>query len=194
VAGGATGAGLLKDNLATVEVMDTETLQWLTANSLPHPFGLASATICGDRLYLLGGSDTNDITKSLLTCSVPDLLHSCQPPSGPSLGERLKSVSLADQHQVWQKVADIPVYRSICTTINGQLLAVGGSDSRSCATDSVYRYNPTSNSWEVISHMPTARYWCLVAVLPSSELMVVGGRNASSTTKLDAVDIASVKP
>ena len=192
VAGGTTGAARYEDNLATVEVMDTETCQWLTASSLPHPFNQTSATICGDHLYLLGGIDTNDVTKSLLTCSVPDLLHSCRPPSGPPLGERLKgALSLADQRQVWQKVADVPVYRSTCTTINGQLLAVGGSDSNYSGIDAVYRYTPTSNSWEVISHMPTARYWCLVAVLPSSELMVVGGC-PSTISKTDAVEIASV--
>ena len=189
VAGGTTGTGRYTDNLATVEVMDTETCQWLTASSLPHPFNAASATICGDRLYLLGGYDSKDWTKSLLTCSVPDLL------SVPPLEEQLKrDLSLTDQHQVWQVVADVPVYRSTCTTINGQLLAVGGCNSSSDATDAVHRYNPTSNSWEVISHMPTARCWCLVAVLPSSELMVVGGRTGStfSMTDLDAVEIASV--
>ena len=188
VAGGTTGAG--KDNLATVEVMDTKTCQWLTASSLPHPFNWASATICGDRLYMLGGNDTNDKTKLVLTCSLPDLLHSCQP---SSLGGRLKrALTRADQHQVWQKVANMPVYWSTCTTINGQLLAVGGRDSSyNSDTDAVYRYDPTSNSWEVISHMPTARRWCLVAVLPSSELMVVGG-GTGGVDRTDAVEIASV--
>ena len=198
VAGGTTGAGYNEDNLATVEVMNTETGQWLTASSLPHPFKWASATICGDRLYMLGGDDTIDMTKSVLTCSLPDLLHSCQP---SSLGGRLKrALKLADQHQVWQEVADVEVHRSTCTTINGQLLAVGGRVSRySGHTDAVYRYDPTSNSWEVISHMPTARSLCLVAVLPSSELMVVGGDahdNTDGKTVIrvgtDAVEIASV--
>ena len=130
------------------------------------------------------------MTTSVLTCSLPDLLHSaCQPSSVPSLGGRLKrALTLADQRQVWQKVADMPVYWSTCTTINGQLLAVGGCDI--IDTDAVYRYNPTSYSWEVISHMPTARCLCLVAVLPSSELMVVGGRTGYCNT--DAVEIASV--
>ena len=193
VAGGTTGAGDYKDNLATVEVMNTETCQWFIASSLPHPFALASTAICGDRLYMLGGNDTNDETKSVFTCSPPDLLRSCQPSSVPSLGGQLKrALTLADQHQVWQKVADVPVYWSTCTTINRQLLAVGGCDSSySDTTDAVYRYDPTSNSWEVISHMPTARHSCLVAVLPSSELMVVGGLTGVFDC-IDAVEIASV--
>ena len=190
VAGGTTGAGKYKDNLATVEVMNTETCQWFTASSLPHPFNRASAIICGDRLYMLGGFDMNGKTKSVLTCSLPDLLHSCQP---SSLGGRLmRALSLADQNRVWQEVADVPVYRSTCTTINGQLLAVGGCDSNNSGTDAVFRYNPTSNSWEVISHMTTARHLCLVAVLPSSELMVVGGRTGDGGSTTDSVEIAIV--
>ena len=189
VAGGTTSAGNLRDNLATVEVMYMETHRWFIASSLPHPFNRASATISGDRLYMLGGIDTNEKTKSVLTCSLPDLLQSCQ----PSLGQRLKrALSLADKYKVWQNVADVPLYLSTCTTINGQLLAVGGCDSGySDHTDAVYRYNPTSNSWEVISHMPTARRLCLLAVLPSSELMVVGGRTGRYIDT-DAVEIASV--
>ena len=191
VAGGTTGAGKYKDNLATVEVMDPKTRQWLTASSLPHPFNWASAVICRDRLYMLGGIDTNEKTKLVLTCSLPDLQHSCQPSSVPSLGGRLKALSLAGQHQVWQEVADMPVYLSTCTTISGQLLAVGGRDSSYSDTNAIYRYNPTSNSWEVISHIPTARCWCLLAVLPSSELMVVGGCTGGYFDT-DAVEIASV--
>ena len=193
VAGGTTGAGNCEDNLATVEVMDTETCQWFTASSLPHPFAWASATIHGDRLYMLGGNDTNGETTSVLTCSLPDLLHSCQPSSVPSLGGRLKrALTLAVQRQVWQKVADVPVYDSTCTTINGQLLAVGGRYARhSGTTDAVYRYDPTSNSWEVISHMPIARSQYLVAVLPSSELMAVGGMTGGYDST-DGVEIASV--
>ena len=183
VAGGTTGGGTYKDNLATVEVMDTENLQWYSVSSLPHSFNWTSATICGDRLYLLGGNDINGKSKSLLTCSLPDLLPSCNP---PSLGAHLKTaLTLGDEDQVWQKVADVPLHGSTCITINEQLLAVGGEDARYNETDAVYRYNPANNFWEVISHMPTARCRCLVAVLPSSELMVVGGGT-------DSVEIASV--
>ena len=189
VAGGTTGSGRSDESLATVEVMNMETGQWLTASSLLFPFNAALATICRDRVYMLGGNDTNDNTKSVLTCSLPDLLHSCQP---SSLGGQLKgALTLADQHQVWQEVADVPVYLSTCTTINGQLLAVGGNVSNRSNTDAIYRYDLTSNSWEIISHMPTARCWCLVAVLPRSELMVVGGCT-EVFNDTDAVEIACV--
>ena len=46
--------------LSTVEVMDTETLQWSTASRLPHTLNEASATLCGDQVYMLGGGDQNN--------------------------------------------------------------------------------------------------------------------------------------
>ena len=55
----AGGVGGYKD-LSTVKVMDTETLDWSTASSLPHPLSEASATLSGDKVYMLGGFDQLD--------------------------------------------------------------------------------------------------------------------------------------
>jgi hypothetical protein len=38
-----------------------------------------------------------------------------------------------------------------------QLLVVGGIDSDNKSTTAVYMYNQATNSWNVISHMTTAR-------------------------------------
>ena len=43
--------------LSTVEVMHTESHQWSTAADLPQPMFYASATVCGDSIYMLGGRD-----------------------------------------------------------------------------------------------------------------------------------------
>ena len=54
--------------------MDTETLQWSTASSLPHPLGEASTTLCADQVYILGGFDqTGKESKSVFTCSLATL-------------------------------------------------------------------------------------------------------------------------
>ena len=45
------------------------------------------------------------------------------------------------------------------------------SDEHIKPTSAIHRYNPTSNSWDLISNMPTARFWSLVAVLPTSQMM-----------------------
>ena len=187
VAGGSTG--YKKPKLSTVQVMDTETLQWSTASSLPHPLYQASATLCGDHLYMLGGWVEDDKpSKSVFTCSLAALLQSCQP---QSLGERLKTLSLASRPKVWHQLADTPVTLSTCASIHGRLLAVGGKDSDGKETTAIHMYNTTTNSWEVISHMTTPQSQCLVAVLPHNQLMVVGGFITGVNTT-DSVEIASI--
>ena len=155
VTGGSTGP-YTTNNINTVEVMDTKTLVWSTVSSLPHPYGFASATICGDHLYMLGGWNDKNKTSSVLTCSLTELLQSSSSSSS-----------------VWHRVADVPAYWSTCASVNGQLLAVGGEDYK--ATSAIYKYNQRTNTWDHISDMPTARYMCLVAVLPTNEMMAVGG-------------------
>ena len=172
VAGGATGPDRA-DHVNTVEVMDTKTLVWSTVASLPHPYKRASATICGDHLYMLGGVDDKDKTKSVLTCSLTELLQS------------------SSSSSVWHRVADVPAYRSTCAAVNGQLLAVGGCDEDYKATAAIHKYNPRTYSWDYISNVPTAKYACLIAVLPTNEMMAVGG-GISFATNTDKVDIASI--
>ena len=184
----AGGVGEGNKNLSTVEVMDTQTLQWSTASSLPHLLYQASATLCGDQVYMLGGYQSGKPSKSVFTCSLAALLQSCQP---QSLGAQLKTLSLASGPKVWHQLADTPVTLSTCASLHGQLLAVGGKDSDDKdTTTAIHMYNTTTNSWEVISHMTTPRLRCLVAVLPHNELRVVGGRTPNGQT--DSVEIASI--
>ena len=64
--------------LNTVEVMDTDTLKWSVATSLPHPLSDASATVCGDSVCVVGGHDQQCATE-VLTCSLSSLLQSLTP-------------------------------------------------------------------------------------------------------------------
>ena len=183
----AGGWGEDGEVLSTVEVMNTENHQWSTAADLPQPMYLASATVCGDRIYMLGGNDKPYIgTKSVYSCSVSALLQSCVP---SSLVAKLRRTSLSDKASVWRQVADLPVLFSTCESFHGRLLAIGGRDDSWKGTTAVYEYSSTSNSWEVISHMTTGRYICSTAVLPNNQLMVVGGGTDTGFT--DTVELAS---
>ena len=186
VVAGGSGGGYKP--LHIVEVMDMETLQWSIASRLPFALTYSSATICQDRIYLLG-YNTSDEPRSVLAFSVANLLQSCRP---QSLGARMKTLTL---QEVWHRVADLPVHSSSCATLCGLLLAVGGRDD-SRSTDCIHQYNPATNSWEVISHMPTARWDTLVAVLPGNKLMVVGGcalTPALFGSETDTVEIATLQ-
>ena len=156
--------------LNTVEIMDIENIEWSTVASLPHPYSEASAAICGEHIYMLGGFDDTGKTKSVLTCSLTDLL-------------RCKRSTVI----VWSRVADVPTTRSTCAVISGHLLAIGGLDAQNRKASTVYEYSTTTGSWNLISNMPTPQYNRLVAVLLTNEMIVVGG---STPFKTDTVDIA----
>ena len=51
--------------------------------------------------------------------------------------------------------------------------------------DAIHKYNPTTNSWDHISNMPTTRWLSFVAVLPTNEIMVVGGSKIAETNVIE---------
>ena len=168
-----------------VEVMDTQTLQWFTVASLPLPLSEATATICGDRLYLGSGiCSGREGTKSVLECEVKDLLQS-QP---PSLASR---IGLSRRPQVWREVVQLPLRESSLVTFQGHLLAVGGEVRGADSTSEVREYVATTNSWNVISHMRVQRRSSLAVVLPNNTLMVCGGFT-SIFDYTTSVEIASI--
>ena len=126
--------------------------------------------------------------KSVLTCSLTELLQSSPSPS--SIWHRIADAlqSSSSSSSIWHRVADAPAYSSTCVAINGELLAVDKDRKPSSA---IHKYNPTTNSWDLISNMPTARYYSFVAVLPTNEMMVVGGKiNIHHKITIDKVEVA----
>ena len=166
VAGGVTQ---IQCQSSKVEVMDTETKVWSTVCRLPHPYSWGSATICGDQLYILGGCDDKGMTKSVLTCSLTELLQSSS--VWHRVAELLQSLSSSS---AWHKLAVAPAYHSTCAAVNGELLAVGGCEEGSIPTGEIHKYNKTTKSWEPTGNMPSAKSRCLVAILPMNEMMIAG--------------------
>ena len=167
-------------NLTTVEVMDTRALVWSTVASLPHPYRMMSVTICGAHLYMLGGTRDKGKTKSVLACSLTELLQS----SPSSVWHRVTDALQSSSPPIWYRVADAPAYHSTCAAASGEILAVGGCDKGMSPSSAIHKYNPTTNSWDLISNMPTARNRSLVAVLPTNEMMVVGGNDKDGNHRI----------
>ena len=99
VAGGRLSR--MGDEVATVEVLNIETLQWSTASSLPQVVVYPQMTTCGGCIYLANSG--NEVS----LCPVEDLL--------------------SDDGSVWTRLANIPA-PNMCTltTLRGHVLAVGG--------------------------------------------------------------------
>ena len=147
--------------LPTIEILDTNTNQWSSASSSPKALRYPHMSLCGEHLYL---SENNKI----FACSVEELLKSCKP----------ASTNRSDGGSVWTKLADIPVhYWTSVTTLRGQVLAIGGRNRTQ--TGAIHQYSRNTNSWSFVGEMPTPRADPLVAVLPSNELIAVGGKDGA---------------
>ena len=145
------------DPMVTVEVLSTETLQWSTASSLPKAVPSPQMTTCGGCIYLARTGN------KVFSCSVEDLL---------------KSTDSSDGGSVWTRMAAIPTrHRSSLATLRGHVLAIGGVDGNH-PTGAIHCYDMATNSWSVMGEIPTPRSRVLTAVLPSNELVVVGGKTA----------------
>ena len=172
-AGGLDG----ERRLSTVEVMDTESLQWTLVNPLPHPMWGASIAVSQEKVYLLGGWDQNvDETLSVFTCSILQT----QP-----LDAQLEKT--ANQLTPWHQAADAPHYRSTAVCVGEVLLAIGGESAAGEETSAIAYYNTTSDSWEDMGHMTTPRYLPLVALLPSNELIVAGGYGGDTKVEIGKI-------
>ena len=177
VVAGGYGAG---GHLDTVEVMNTGTKVWTKVASLPEKCSLLTAAILGDRFYLAGGV-TDYRSKSVFTCSLPDLL----PPD--TLGSRLQRQTLSPSQNVWKRVSSLPVIESTLVSFSGHLLAVGGVGDK--PTSRVYSYNSTTDSWTLTTRMKKKKSRCLAVTLPDDQLIVVGG----ITSKVDYTPTQSVE-
>ena len=168
------GQNLVYSELTCVEEMNRETCQWSVAADMPGGMMCASGVICGDRLYVGGGRDS----KSVYSCSMSDLLQSCQSVS-PTAKQRFSNTS-----SVWNKLSNLPKAGFTLVSLRGQLLAIGGMTGRfgESPSKTVYIYKTTTNSWEVISQMLVPRSYCFAVTLPTNKVMVVGGFSGGGDT------------
>jgi hypothetical protein len=180
---GGVGRGLSQ---CPVEVMSIEDHQWFIAAGIgiQEVFRRASGIICGDQLYILGGINS----KSVYSCTLGDLLKSCQSATPRE----------SNHSNTWRQLTDLPAYNSTCVSFCDHFVAIGGNVSKTSyvpPTKTVYAYNQTTNSWEMISEMFVARRKCFAAALPATnELMVVGGTSGFLDHIIDSVEFASVIP
>ena len=149
------------DCLSSVEVLDTETLQWSMASSLPQVTKSLQMTSCSGYVYLYLDGNT------VFSCSVEGLLQSCQlHPHKPT------SINSSKSGSIWTGQANTPVLKgSSLATLGEHVLAIGGQ-----STANIHCYDRATDSWSVIGEMPTPRYDSLTVISPDSELIVVGGK------------------
>ena len=162
VAGGRYG----ETDLAIVEILDMSVShsQWLSATGLPVSCRRMSAAITCNTLYLLGGS----LGKKVLSLSLSALTQTDKLPAQ------------------WHILPDTPLEDSTAIAVHGFLLAVGGSHGEQ-RTSAIHVYDQEKNVWSKVGDLPTERKYCACCLLPSGEILVVGGedRNNKWTNQMD---------
>ena len=159
-------------HLATVELFNTSTNQWLVASSLPTPCSCLTSAIVDNYGYLVTAS------KQVFRVSLPDIVS------------QTVDQSTSKSPALWCRLPDTLLSCSTAISLRGYLLAVGGSHDNHIRTD-IHLYQPESEQWTKVGDFPNARYYCSCVVLPSGELLVAGG-DESSVELTSQVDVASV--
>ena len=168
----AGGHGASFTNLATVELFNTSTNQWLATSSLPTPCGWLTSAIVDNYGYLVMKS------KQVFRVSLPDIVS------------QTVDQSTSKSPALWCRLPDTPLRCSTAISLRGYLLAVGGSHDNLTRTD-IHLYQQESKQWTKVGDLPNTREYCSCVVLPSGELLVAGG-GESCDKRTSRVDEASV--
>ena len=143
-------------NVDIVEVYDGH--HWAEVQCLPKPCPNMKSTVLNGHWYLIGGEGQG---KEVYYASLDSLVASCQPSEKP-----LPSV--------WKRLPDVPHACSSTAVFGNRLIAVGGKVYPS-ASSSIHAYSPHTKSWVHVGDMPVELYSTCTAVLPTGDLMVIGG-------------------
>ena len=141
-------------DLSSVEVLKDG--QWTTAPSLPSAGSNMKPVFHGDQWYLIQSN------KNVLHASVQSLV------SGTNL-------------LPWETLPDAPSNFSATAFFGGCLLSIGGGDYHNLTTN-IYAFSSSIQSWEHVADLPVPLRESSAVMLPTGEIMVIGGRRALYST------------
>ena len=162
--------------LSSTELFDCSNGRWYVSNDLPEPHSWLKSVIVDNILYLLGGSNKDDVSPAVFTAPLDTL----------------------SKHQLkWNTLQDTPWLASAPVSVYGtHLLIVGGMKKigdRYTRTSDVYRLNKVSHSWEAIGHIPSARSSSAAVSTADNRVIVIGGQN-DKEERTNTVWIGSCDP
>ena len=78
---------------------------------------------------------------------------------------------------VWKTLPNTPTYEPAAAVLAGKLLAIGGTKTakKGANRKEIYMFSQSTNSWTYIGDLPAPRFDAAVAVLSSTEILVIGG-------------------
>ena len=146
---------------ATVELFHARSTRWYELTNLPQALSFPSATICGDKLHVIGDYGAG------YSCSLKALLSSHQPILSRSILKKLTWISLPQQ----------PVEYSTAATLRKQLIIIISGQRYGTQINSIHQL--VNGQWVEICSMSSRRR-CLVVTASADKMMVVGGYGKDS--------------
>jgi len=160
--------------LATVEVLNTTSHQWLSASPLPVGCAYMTSAVVNQELFLLGGT----LTMEALVVSLPDITQSSVPSA------------TANKSAQWHTLPAPPLERSAAISLCGSVLAIGGLHGKERST-AIHIYQPATNNWSKVGDLPSPLSSCSCALLLSGHILVAGGYD-SNGNRTSRVDVATL--
>ena len=152
----AGGDGGILAYTAAVEIFKPDAFQWYVAEPLPVACEDMSLASIGNTCYALGGwrNDSESHLNQALYATVDDLVRNTA-----------------------KTLPNTPIYRPAAAVLAGSILALGGCELSTGGADmkEVHMYSLSTNSWIYISNLPIPRSKNAVAVLSSTEVLIIGG-------------------
>ena len=147
------------DQLDVVQVYDGH--QWKRVQPLPKAGYFMKSTLLDGIWYLTGGDEQEN---EIFCASVYSLIAT-------NSSKRVRQIS------VWNELPNVPLKWSTPVVIGKQLATVGGYTYSSA----IHVYSHSTNSWVHVEDLPVACYSTCTVVLPTGELLVIGGETESET-------------
>jgi hypothetical protein len=172
--------------LGVVEVLHLPTQVWETSARLAVPVAGASTIVCRNMAYLVGGVGCTSCTQAVQVAPMRKILSSC------SRFAILSSISTELSSQsIWKQLQDCPFMKMTALCSGEQVLAFGGEQVTQSANaepaEWIWIYDQEDDTWSPVQGMPSPRKLCAVALLPNSNVVIIGG-----DPDFNKIDIAEV--
>ena len=163
IVAGGVGSGSITDN---VEIYNISTSQWSETGRLPYACYDQRGIVYNNTVYLMGGSDRKNLNK-VCAAQVDKLISA----------DRQDDGSANKTDSLWNTISNTPSYRPSPVMISDTLFAVGGLDSEREATQRIYAYSSSMDSWLYVGDLPSPIAYATTVSLSPTQCLVIGGRN-----------------
>ena len=156
-----------------MEVFSTETSQWYRTDPLPTPCSSVSIIDIGSTCYILGGYKYLSRLNQALYAYIGDLFQNAVPANRQTTHSGRSGTQSA-----WKMLPKVPSNQPTSAALAGNILALGGKGTSSGGNKKeMYMYLPSNNSWIYFNDLPTPLFGTAVAILSSTEILVIGGES-----------------